>query len=105
MQDTELFIELAGMAGVFVGFGARIAVRSGGASDAFEVAYVRGVVLMGLLAAAAARSLTFSLLPGTALPVDQPVATASARRNSLSGLSQRRQPVLAPSAAVQLSPG
>ena len=29
MQDTELFMELAGIAGVFVGFGALIAVRTG----------------------------------------------------------------------------
>ncbi len=34
MQDADLFMELAGIAGVFVGFGALIAVRSGGASDA-----------------------------------------------------------------------
>ena len=50
MQDTELFLSLAEIAGVFVGFGALIAVRSGGASDPFEVAFVRGVVSMGLLA-------------------------------------------------------
>ena len=49
MQDADLFLELAAIAGVFVGFGALIAVRSGGASDAFEVAYMRGVVLMGAL--------------------------------------------------------
>jgi len=54
MQDTELFMELAAIAGVFVGFGALIAVRSGGATDAYEVAYVRGVVFMGLLAVVAA---------------------------------------------------
>ncbi len=51
MQDADLFMELAGIAGVFVGFGALIAVRSGGASDAFEVAWMRGVVSMGLAAA------------------------------------------------------
>ncbi len=50
MQDADLFMELAGIAGVFVGFGALIAVRSGGASDAFEVAWMRGVVSMGLAA-------------------------------------------------------
>jgi hypothetical protein len=54
MQDTELFMELAGIAGVFVGFGALIAVRSGGASDPFEVAFVRGVVVTGLLTVIAA---------------------------------------------------
>ena len=37
MQDADLFMELAAIAGVFVGFGALIAVRSGGLSDAFEV--------------------------------------------------------------------
>ncbi len=54
MQDADLFLELAGIAGVFVGFGALIAVRSGGASDPFEVAYMRGVVSMGLLTVIAA---------------------------------------------------
>jgi hypothetical protein len=55
MQDADLFMELAAIAGVFVGFGALIAVRSGGgASDAFEVAYMRGVVSGGLLAIVAA---------------------------------------------------
>ena len=44
MQDTELFLSLAEIAGVFVGFGALISVRSGGASEAHEVAYVRSVV-------------------------------------------------------------
>jgi hypothetical protein len=34
---------------VFVGFGALIAVRSGGTSDAFEVTFMRGVVLMGVV--------------------------------------------------------
>ena len=54
MQDADLFMELAAIAGVFVGFGALIAVRSGGVSDTFEVAYVRGVVSAGLLAIVAA---------------------------------------------------
>jgi hypothetical protein len=44
MQDTELLLSLAEIAGVFVGFGALIAVRSGGASDAHEVTYIRSVV-------------------------------------------------------------
>ena len=47
MQDADLFMELAAIAGVFVGFGALIAVRSGGASDAFEVAPMRRVVSSG----------------------------------------------------------
>jgi hypothetical protein len=54
MQDADLFMELAGIAGVFVGFGALISVRSGGVSDAFEVAYMRGVVSYGLLTIVAA---------------------------------------------------
>jgi len=54
MQDADLFMELAAIAGVFVGFGALIAVRSGSASDAFEVAWMRGVVASGLLAVLAA---------------------------------------------------
>jgi hypothetical protein len=54
MQDADLFMELAGIAGVFVGFGALIAVRGGGASDAFEIAYMRGVVSFGLLTIVAA---------------------------------------------------
>jgi hypothetical protein len=54
MQDADLFMELAGIAGVFVGFGALIAVRGGGASDAFEVAWMRGVVSVGLVAVLAA---------------------------------------------------
>jgi len=44
MQDTELFLSLAEIAGVFVGFGALISVRAGGASEAHEVAYIRWVV-------------------------------------------------------------
>jgi hypothetical protein len=54
MQDADLFMELAGIAGVFVGFGALIAVRGGGASDAYEVSYMRGVVSFGLLTVMAA---------------------------------------------------
>jgi hypothetical protein len=53
MQDADLFVGLAGIAGVFVGFGALIAVRSGGAS-ADEVGYMRGVVGFGLLTIVAA---------------------------------------------------
>ncbi|MCU0478832.1 MAG: hypothetical protein MUE92_08855 [Chloroflexi bacterium] len=50
MQDTELFMELAGIAGVFVGFGALIAVRNGGASEPQEVAPVRVTVGFGVMA-------------------------------------------------------
>jgi steroid 5-alpha reductase family enzyme len=44
MQDVELFLSLAEIAGVFVGFGALIAVRSGGAMTAPEVNDIRWVV-------------------------------------------------------------
>jgi hypothetical protein len=44
MQGTELFLSLAEIAGVFVGFGALIAVRSGGAMQAGEITDVRWVV-------------------------------------------------------------
>jgi hypothetical protein len=54
MQDADLLLELAGIAGVFVGFGALIAVRSGGASDAIEIAPMRGVVIAGMMTIIAA---------------------------------------------------
>jgi hypothetical protein len=44
MQDADLLVQLAGIAGVFVGFGALISVRSGGAGDAQEVSYIRTVM-------------------------------------------------------------
>ena len=54
MQDTDLLVQLAAIAGVFVGFGALIAVRSGGASDAHEVAYIRSMVSIAVWVAVAA---------------------------------------------------
>jgi cation transport ATPase len=54
MQDSELYMGLAGIAGVFVGFGALIAVRGGSPSDAFETMYMRFVVWLGMLAVVAA---------------------------------------------------
>jgi hypothetical protein len=48
MQEVELFLSLAEIAGVFVGFGALIAVRSGGASDAHEVTFIRSVVTIAI---------------------------------------------------------
>jgi hypothetical protein len=48
MQDADLLVQMAGIAGVFVGFGALISVRSGGPSDAHEVAYIRWVVSIGI---------------------------------------------------------
>ena len=49
MPDTDLFMELAGIAGVFLGFGALISIRSAGTSEAFELTYIRSVVEMGTL--------------------------------------------------------
>jgi len=54
MQDADLYLALAGIAGVFVGFGALIAVRSGGPSEPEEVAYMRSVVGLGMLTVVAA---------------------------------------------------
>jgi Na+/melibiose symporter-like transporter len=54
MQDADLFMELAAIAGVFVGFGALIAARSGGPSEPQEVAPMRGVVSLGMLTVVAA---------------------------------------------------
>ena len=48
MQDTDLFLSLAEIAGVFVGFGALIAVRSGGAMGVSEVNGIRWVVTTGI---------------------------------------------------------
>ncbi len=48
MPDTQLFLSIAEIAGVFVGFGALIALRSG-ATDPYEVAPVRMVVSAGVL--------------------------------------------------------
>jgi hypothetical protein len=54
MQDADLFLSLAGIAGVFVGFAALIAVRSGGPSDPLEVAPMRMMVSMAMLTIVAA---------------------------------------------------
>jgi hypothetical protein len=54
MQDTDLFLSLAEIAGVFVGFGALIAVRSGGPGEPQEVAPMRLVVGIGMLTIIAA---------------------------------------------------
>ena len=54
MQDTELFLSLAEIAGVFVGVGALISVRAGGLSDAHEVAYIRPVVTLAICVVVAA---------------------------------------------------
>ncbi len=54
MQHTEVFLSLAEIAGVFVGFGTLIAVRSAGASGRIEVGYTRGMVAFGVLTVVAA---------------------------------------------------
>jgi hypothetical protein len=53
MQELGVFITLAEIAGVFVGFGALIAVRSSDAS-AREVAYIGSVVVSGVWVVAVA---------------------------------------------------
>jgi hypothetical protein len=47
MAETELLLSLAEIAGVFLGFGALISIRSAGTGDAYELTYIRGVVEMG----------------------------------------------------------
>ncbi len=47
MPETDLLLSLAEIAGVFLGFGALISIRSAGTSDAYELTYIRGVVSMG----------------------------------------------------------
>jgi len=54
MQDADLYVGLAGIAGVFVGFAALITVRSGGPSDPLEVAPMRMMVSMAMLTIVAA---------------------------------------------------
>ena len=48
MPDTELFLSLAEIAGVFVGFGALIALRSGGPSDTIDVMVIGMVVWVAI---------------------------------------------------------
>ena len=54
MPDVELFLSVAEIAGVFVGFGALIALRSGAATTSSEVLFVGMVVLLGVQAVAVA---------------------------------------------------
>jgi hypothetical protein len=54
MQDAELFLSLAEIAGVFVGFGALIAIRSGGTGDVIEVSMVGMVAWFGIQVVVAA---------------------------------------------------
>ena len=48
MQDTELFLSLAEIAGVFVGFGALISVRSGGPMETSEINTIRWPVTIAI---------------------------------------------------------
>ena len=54
MPDTELFTHLAEIAGVFVGFGALIAMRRDRPTDWQELMPLRNVVAMGFLTVVAA---------------------------------------------------
>jgi len=54
MVDTEIFLSLAEIAGIFVGFGALIAVRSGTTASAIEVASIGMVVLFAVVVVAVA---------------------------------------------------
>jgi hypothetical protein len=47
VQDTDLLLSLAEIAGVFLGFGALISIRSASTSEAYELTYIRSVVEMG----------------------------------------------------------
>jgi hypothetical protein len=48
MQDAELFIHSAEIAGVFVGFGALLAIRSGATMTASEINAIRWVMTAGI---------------------------------------------------------
>lgn len=52
MVDTELFLSLAEIAGVFIGFGALIAVRSGGSVGTADVVGIGMVVFAAIIVAA-----------------------------------------------------
>jgi hypothetical protein len=54
MQDADLLVQLAAIAGVFIGFGALISVRGTGASDPHELAYIRSIVSIVVWAAVVA---------------------------------------------------
>jgi hypothetical protein len=48
MQDADLLVQLAGIAGVFVGFGALISVRGGATIEVGEVNSIRWVVTIAI---------------------------------------------------------
>lgn len=47
-METELFVHFAEIAGVFVGFGALISVRSGNLTDLHDVVYLQAVLGLGV---------------------------------------------------------
>jgi hypothetical protein len=47
-METELFVHFAEIAGVFVGFGALISVRSAQVTDLHDVIYLQGVLGLGI---------------------------------------------------------
>ena len=53
-METELFVHFAEIAGVFVGFGALISMRSAQPSDVHDVVYLRAVLGIGLWVVVAA---------------------------------------------------
>jgi hypothetical protein len=49
MQDVELFLSLAEIAGIFVGFGALIAIRGGDRGDVYDVTGVGMIVWLAIV--------------------------------------------------------
>lgn len=47
-MDTELFVHFAEIAGIFVGFGALIGLRSAGRMDLHDVVYLKAVLALGV---------------------------------------------------------
>jgi hypothetical protein len=47
-MDTELFVHFAEIAGVFVGFGALISLRSAHLTDVHDVVYLQAVLMLGV---------------------------------------------------------
>jgi hypothetical protein len=105
MQDTDLFVALAEIAGVFVGFGALISVTRRGGIDATPLAQIRAVVAVGLLVIVAAlipvgldrygltghtvwswSSFTFLLLIWVSIFVHRASLAAQARANPVSAM-------------------
>lgn len=55
--DTDLFVHFAEIAGIFVGFGALISLRSAGRIDLHDVVYLKAVLALGVWV------VIFALLP------------------------------------------